>query len=507
MAENNEQQNNSKHELRPNMTVHEFFQWTRDILAEEKEHMLAEAMALEPAEPAAEPIKEEPLRIHIDTPDGTPNSPDFDAEVRLHSMGNSMHSAAERLKDAIGSSITPEEMSQAIKIMSEAVESMLNILSDADFDALEELEPFLLAELEKPQYSGKDLLQLWEDSADEKGECVPGSLYDQAVKNARAAMLKDRNGRANYKPILRPTSYTMPNAKPASKYLALQEMLTYMDPDGQLRFWPIEHEENKQPLRVRNEGKKKKAVIDIVSLSYYGDLDGKAAKIKSYDQAVYNGISSLIQAGNNVFLVDDIYKAITQKTKPTEAQLNRIKQSMQKFAGTRIRLDVTQEVQNKMISADLNGERITNNIIEDALLHYRTFTIVTDKGTVKDAIEIISEPILYYYSRIKKEIISIPVELLELPGKATEETISLRDYLLREINQLKKGFRHNDIINYDNLLKYIGVDFETMKRTEKSRITATICDILDSLREKNFIKGYEVRNGARNKVLGFRIIY
>lgn len=400
--------------------------------------------------------------------------------------------------------------SEAWRSIKETIEYIIENAPLLTFGAeeMQELEPYIEEELKKPEYRGITLDELWERDTDfSVGYAKPGSELDKVLELARAAKAKATKQTNAYKPISRPTSYTMPNAKPANKYLALQEMLTQIDPDGQMRFLPIEDTRNRAELIVRNATAKKREVVDIVSLSYYGDLDGKAAKIKSYDQSIYNAVASLLQAGNKVFLLEDIYKTITQKTKATSAQLKRIKAGLDKFSATRIRLDVTNEIENGMIAEMyLDGERIVNGIMEEALLQYRSFTVITDKGTTKTAIEILSEPVLLYYSLIKNQIISIPVELLELPGNATEETISIRDYLLREINQLIKGYRNNETINYINLLKYIGVNPENMSRTERSRITSTICGILDNLRDKKYIKDYKVKNGAYNRVLGFEII-
>lgn len=361
-------------------------------------------------------------------------------------------------------------------------------------------------ELKKPAYKGitideivealplRDIVDIAKrDNAPRKADELAGQLIAIALAGEKEAEYPQIQ--AAYKP----SNYAMLNTKAANKYLNIQDIFMELEPNGQLRMIPAEP----QPLRTRKATKTKSEVITLVSLSYTGDLDGKAAKVKSYDQSVLNSISSLWQAGNMIITKEDIYKTITQKTKPTKRQLDRIEQSLQKFSGTKIRLDITQELNAHLITID--GEKITGEIIEENMLYYRKFIAVTERGKEVEAIQILKEPILYTYSKAKKQIIEVPVSLLEIKGNATEDSIVIRDYLLKEINQMKRGFRDNNNIKYDSILSLLNKPAASLSRTEKSRVTATVCDILDTFREKEYIKNYVARNGQKNVVLGFEI--
>lgn len=410
----------------------------------------------------------------------------------------------------LGTFLTDTKTRGVIEAAMKFVKEMQPLIED--LEQWEKQQPYIEAELKKPQYGGKTFDEIAEEGSTDLNDnngVIPGSLFEQLLNNSYSAMLEaDRaNTERNslYSPIVRPKSYAIPNSKPVNKYLELQDLLTRIDTDGQLSFVQVDDSEGSVEVVAKHETKNAPAVIDILSLSYNGDLDGKAAKIKGYDQSIYNGISSLYQAGNRVFLLEDLYKVITQKDKATDAQLNRTEKSLEKLAATRIRLDMTEEIKRNMISPELNGEKIVNGVLDEALLNYKSFTVTTERGVTKTAIKIMDEPALYYYSRLKKQIITIPVEYLEMKVKATPETIAIRDYLLREINQMKKGFRDNNNIKYESLLYHAGIDEESLSRTEKGRITATTCEILNNLRDKQYIKDYKVNNGAHNKTLGFKI--
>lgn len=463
-----------------------------------------------------------------------PSSDEFDFEMykehataalqRLKTLLDDMHDGiVDAMKNTLGESafISFAEVLQSVlepvaetvneKVVSDKFRKIAETLESIEANEatmrertkeLDTLRPYLEEELKKPEYNGITFDELIALEENEENNAIIEKAFSAAM--ATRTTLQAQNG-SSLPSVNKPNNYTMMNSKIVNKYIALQDLLTVLDSDGQMTFLPIEHNENAVAMTIKDATPKQKVVVDIVSLTYTGDLDGKTAKIKRYDQSVYDSVASLVQAGNRRFYLDDIYKLLTQKTKVTEAGLNRIKQSLNKFASTRIRLDITEEIKAGLIKLD--DANITQDVIEDNLLHARIYTMTTDKGAVKEVVELLAEPLLLAYSKAKGngQLITIPVDLLTIEGKATEETICIRDYLLKEINQLKKGYRDNSVVNYENLLKNVGIEESSLTRTEKNRITTTICSLLDNWRDKDHIKGYSIRNGQRNKVLGFKI--
>jgi hypothetical protein len=295
--------------------------------------------------------------------------------------------------------------------------------------------------------------------------------------------------------IVKPKNYKYLNNKVANKYLTIQDNVTELNQDGQITFLPLN-----QPIEVN----KTPQVLTLVSLSYMGELQGSLAKLKAFDMSVLNAVCSLYYAGNSAFSLEELYKTMTQKEKATSNQLEKIKISLMRLNGHRISIDVSAEVKGKVIKND--ESIIQNGFISSNLLQYKEFSVTTERGKTKTWIQILDEPILFSYSKLKNnQIISVPVKLLEMNCRATEKTIAVRDYLIKEIHQMKRGYRNNMQINYDNLLKHINFDTKEKSLTQKNRMTNDIFCILDGFKEKKFIKDFKVINGQKNKITHFEI--
>ena len=375
-------------------------------------------------------------------------------------------------------------------------------------------------EIKKEEYAGKTLQELF-DEGFEDDKPIPGSDIEKIIKVVLAQLKTD------YQQELRPTiqrpenivSFKMLNNKVSNSYLSLQDIFLSLDPDGQITMIPeISDPDYKQEVIVRHPVANKKTgkiikqqVISLVSLNYYGDLSGKLARIKGYDQSVMNAVCSLVAAGNMIFTLEDIWYLLTQKdrrkNKPTKKQLERIKLSLHKYEGTKIEIDVSDELKEQLLTAD--GERIMP-IIKENLLYFREFVGRTESGREIGAIQLIKTPILWEYSMAKAnpQIVTLPIEWLQLGSSinATEDNIALRDYLLKEIRQMQTGNRDNYVINYDSLLKVIGIKMDDLDRRYKGKYTQLIGELLDAFRDKGIIAGWSQRNKSKNKVVGFEII-
>ncbi len=385
---------------------------------------------------------------------------------------------------------------------------------DTALDYAEDMQQFIKKELQNEEYGAADFSEIYPQGIDENEDIIPGSLLDKLISRAVEYIVQvykleklyaDARKSERWQPIAKPQSYKILNSKIAKSYVNFQDYLTKLDNNGQLTWLPLNDQQNKAKVMVKQATNTAPPVLSVVSLTYNGDLQGKLSKINSYDLSILNTIYSLILAGNRAFLIEDIYKTMTQKSKVTDKQLNKIRERLYKLHGHRIRIDVSEELKAGILK--LNDERIINGFFEDDLIQLPLLDVVTESGSIKTALSFDRNPILLQYSLAKNhEIITEPVSLLEMKCRATEETISIRDYLIREIHQLKRGYRKNQNINYENLLNFIGFDMEKKNRTYKQRITQDVLTILDGFKEKNFIKDYQVINGAKNKILDFKII-
>ena len=382
------------------------------------------------------------------------------------------------------------------------------------------IEPFLNEELQKDKYGGLSLADLIEESTGDNGELLPDSLCMQALNAAKEAL--ERNSKLPpeeqvkyYTHATADTAISL-NSKAANEYLTIQDKLLQLVADGQQTLLQVTDTPGVK-LQVRNEVKNKKtgkiikkSVFTVVSLEYTGDLDGKLAKIKQYDRSILNAICSLWAAGNQIMTREDIYYFMTRKnrrkTRPTEKQLERINLALKKYAGTRITLDVSNEIEAGLLVPD--GQKITP-FISEALLNYREYGLINEtSGKKVSAVEFLDAPILYQYSMAKThpQIVSYPAEWLDLPGiSATEETIILRDFLLKEIKQMQGGFRDNHTINYNTLLSLFDIKESDLEKKYKGDFTKKVSRLLDAMKDKGIIKQYTQRTGKKGRIEGFTI--
>ena len=381
-------------------------------------------------------------------------------------------------------------------------------------EALQEfadLQPYIDAELSKSKY-GKMTTDEFLSLPDEEMSALWLKLWEKARKAQEVGDLPVIERRKISKAY-------MVNDKITNSFAGLEDIFKHIEPDGQIAMkfndTPLP-EDTKVPVIVRDEKEVRKedgtnlvkpAVYTMVSLSYKGELKGKAARITPYDQSIFNTVCSIYATGHRTMTLNDIWRNNTQakrKTAPNDKQLSRIKQTLEKYKDTDIYLNLENEIKNKLISPD--GEKITP-IVEDQLLHYRGYDCRTESGkSIAYGIEILSDPIQLSYAQAKHQILNIPAHWLELDKvSATEEVIAIRDYLIKAIHQYINGYRNNKVINYDALLKHVGVDMKEIPRQEKGRYTKKICKLLDGFVKKNIIGGYVVRNGEKNEVLGFEL--
>ena len=57
---------------------------------------------------------------------------------------------------------------------------------------ISELEPYIRAEMEKPEYKGMTLEELYQDGTDDNGDIIPGSLFEKLLQAAGAARDKEK---------------------------------------------------------------------------------------------------------------------------------------------------------------------------------------------------------------------------------------------------------------------------------------------------------------------------
>ena len=229
--------------------------------------------------------------------------------------------------------------------------------------------------------------------------------------------------------------------------------------------------------------------------------------ITGFDKAVYNTVSTLYAAGNREVSATDIFRTMNGNTdkRPSAAQVERITNSIRKWMYTALYMDMTQELQHKRLTLD--DERIINGKVETQMLQATIGTARTKKGSEIAVFRLAAEPILYTYCKGKKQIITVPIALLDTAEAAsnTEGLTAIREYLLQQIELMKTGNRDNPTIKYATIYEETGIEPPTARK-DAMRLRNQIKAVLDVWKDRGYILGYtDAKTGAA--VTGITISY
>ena len=316
----------------------------------------------------------------------------------------------------------------------------------------------------------------------------------------------------------------------------------------------IESPENAQgwDLVVSNAKGKRKEITSYTMVTYdSGTSDVTITDLTRHERAVSNSIVSLwVEAEEKgkrpIFTDDQIFRAMPGGgDKASPQQKGAIKKAIDKFTRLRIYVNATEEMQKRGIIKP-GGKYI----FDEYFLNVRRHIIKTENGgkTVQ-AYEILSQPVIYTYSKLVNQIISIPAKYTEirrvtknpatgalsLTGEVLSMTISrqaMTEYLLQRIaimkNDLKRAkeelrsyknrrkknedleektlddFRQqSDIISFDTIFADAGLSDQDKITAKRNR--DFIFDVLDYQKVSGNIKDYEKQTKGQ-KITGIKII-
>jgi len=204
-------------------------------------------------------------------------------------------------------------------------------------------------------------------------------------------------------------------------------------------------------LDVSRRGAKNRVTATCI-LSYEGEnvkISGRQP-FTEYDRNVYNAVVSLYVAGNRVFTSDMAWRTMNGKTEqeqPTPAQKAAVTKSLDKMRFMRAQIDCGDEFKMRRVTMP-DGNAVTGAGYDDNLLHLSVKWVRAGKNTIR-AYEVLSAPVLYEYSSAVKQVMNVPIALLDVKkldkqGKPTthsleytERRVIIKGYLLRRIEGMK----------------------------------------------------------------------
>lgn len=235
-----------------------------------------------------------------------------------------------------------------------------------------------------------------------------------------------------------------------------------------------------------------RSAVIVASLTCNDNSIHLPASFTPYDRAVLNAVCSEVEQGNSFIWPVRLYRTMTGKTgseyvDPATAQ--KVVDSLDKMMYSKVCIDYTEQ-------ARLHGSNFQDAKVEGNLLYAEKIS-ATVHGALIAGYRIIRKPLLLDYSKRLKQIVSIPIKLLDT-GKTVRnspENIAIKQYLIQRIETAKSPKNHmGNRILYSTIFKECQLVINT--RQQRSRYKSTVIKLLEHWRSVNYISGYTSNNGG-----------
>ena len=257
-------------------------------------------------------------------------------------------------------------------------------------------------------------------------------------------------------------------------------------------------------------GRGKSEITTRCVLSYEGENVKLSSRqpFTEYDRQVADAVTSLYEYGDESHIVTaaTVYRAMVHATEtetPSPQQIGAVTRSLDKMRFVRVQIDCSEELTRRKLS--LNGAQVTGGKIDTYLLALDKLE-VTAGGQRVTAYKVIKTPILYDYSRLTGQVLTVPAALLDIRDKSgakvanTEKRIAIKGYLMRRISVMKgkTGNRQSNHILYESIYDEVS-DGKELSRKDQQSIRDYIGLVMQSWKREGFIKGYTELTSGRKK--------
>ena len=370
----------------------------------------------------------------------------------------------------------------------EVIRELTSILQDT-FPTDEEIESHIkngLSEDEATEKVSKRYIKDLRDIGKELGvKSVSGFLYTLIKENQRIENNKNSN-------IEKLEIGTLP-----TNTTTLLDKITYKLSAGAIPYKEI------QPLKMEKRGSKKE-ITTYVSLDIDDIENILPDNINGEDISTLEAIISLlisnIDTGINTFTLNEVYRVERKNLElnPNKRTQEKLKNRILKLMKTLITIDSSEEKQ--AYYPDLFYKE-TSNLLNAHFLD------VEVKGNKTMAIKILDMPLIYRYSKAKKQLTNIPFELTDNHLIKTDSVLVLEKYLCRRISQMRNSNKINKNILFSTIYKNMNLKQKSKSaiRNAEAKIRINTEEILKGLVLKKFIKDYDIKSEGRNKYHGLII--
>lgn len=225
--------------------------------------------------------------------------------------------------------------------------------------------------------------------------------------------------------------------------------------------------------------------------------------ITFYDRIVEDAIGNLFDQGFSKITPEMVYRQINGLTgakavsKTAAAKIDR---SIRRLARTWITIDFTAQFQA------LTKDKLDKGTIGDVILPAKNIYLRFADGTIKSGWQVKEQPQIYRYSKIVKQIATIPTAILQTQDarRSTDETIAAKYYLIGQIERIRRKPENAKIL-FDSLFEATGDAIALEKREIRRRRILAITAILEHFKRAGYITGYTITKERGGKIDGITI--
>lgn len=370
-------------------------------------------------------------------------------QENLEAVRRAGEAAKKALEPAVKAAATATKWAQSIKLQTEQLQKTFsyfanNLLTDETretirkmresmapllemYDELQALEPYLKAELEKPEYA-EIIAELRQQApAEEANELqafdvilhtmTPGDLLEllrdhdsyiyRAWEAARLAKETDTE--------------TQIQAYKANKLDLPTDKLN-------LFAWDLRETKGQIKFDLSRAGTDDTATA-LFSLTFDDDPNITLTKeVNHFDKRVMSACGTAFASGYPIISATGIYYAMGNTGKPAQKHIDKINDTLTKLDMAKVFVDNTIEA---------GTYKYPKFRKEDRLLHFKRVSRIVNGKTTDSIIQILEEPVLMTFARQRKQISAIPIKVLQTPARRTNNYYQIEDYLLWRIAQQK----------------------------------------------------------------------
>ena len=211
-------------------------------------------------------------------------------------------------------------------------------------------------------------------------------------------------------------------------------------------------------------------------------------------EVLFSAISAYEQ-GIRIITISTTLHSLTggNQTRVRNNQYAAIRGAFEKLGFTRIEIDLAPLFEAfPNYATNFKGNRDRARIV--GILLPMKYLEAEINGQKVLAIELLGESPLMSVAKLKKQLLTYDISPLAISGQNnTPQVITVKNYLLRRINQIERGL--NSSILFDTLYMNCGLADATKRQKQDAR--KIIADILNALKRSKVIEKFEFKKQGR----------